>query len=248
MSLSTSKFFSRVPLRRKLVFWFIMAALLPLITAGYLSYHTISSQAEASAAREMITAAETAGKAASEFVDSRCGEILIWSRLRLVREALELAEIREEVSENLGEMVEVSGVYDAIAVVGDGGKCVATSKSELFGVDFSTKEEFVEARSGKFSVGALQKTRHSGKSDSGAGAEEWVLAIAAPIKAQDKVKGVFTAYLRWKSLEDLLTSTKVAQSGYLFVIDKDGRFIVHPDRSLYGKQMTVGTELAALGA
>ncbi|MFH0825142.1 MAG: methyl-accepting chemotaxis protein, partial [Pseudomonadota bacterium] len=100
------------------------------------------------------------------------------------------------------------------------------------------------------SVGALQKTRHSGKSDSGAeaGAEEWVLAIAAPIKAQDKVKGVFTAYLRWKSLEDLLTSTKVAQSGYLFVLDKDGRYIVHPDRSLYGKQMTDGTELAALGA
>ena len=61
--------------------------------------------------------------------------------------------------------------------------------------------------------------------------------IAAPVKIADKVAGVLIAYLRWKPLEDLLTGIRVGQTGYVFVVDRLGRFILHPDRGLYGLEL-----------
>lgn len=241
-----SKILSRVPLRTKLVFCFLVAAILPLLMAGYLSYQAIARQAEQSAAREMVTIAESAGNTATEFMDSRCSDVLIWSNLRSIREVLDLREMREEVSETLREMAEMSGVYDGIALVeADNGRCSAASRIELFDTDFAKNELFIQARDGKLVMSALERNKMVDRSDKESGG--WTLAIAAPVTVDRKTRGVLIAYLRWKSLEKLLIGTRVAQTGYVFVVDKDGRVILNPNRSLYGLELTgAGVNLAPL--
>jgi methyl-accepting chemotaxis protein len=236
-----SRVFSRVPLRRKLVFCFLVAAILPLLIAGYLSYQAIARQAEQSAVREMVSVAESASKTATEFMDSRCGDILIWSKLRAIGEVLELREIRDEVCESLREMAEVSGVYEAIVLVDTAnGKCAAASRPDWFDIDFSQNDVFSQAKTGKVAISALERNKMVEHSDKDSGG--WTLAIAVPVKVQEKVRGVLIAYLRWKSLETPLIGTKVAQSGYVSIVDKDGRTILHPNRTYYGLQLT-GKEL-----
>ncbi len=180
--------------------------------------------------------AESASKTATEFMDSRCRDVLIWSKLRFIREVLDLAEVREEVCESLREMVELSGVYEAIALVEAGsGKCAAASKPELLSIDFSQNDAFTRARQGKFEISAMGRSNIVEQIDRESGG--WTLTLAAPVKVEGKVKGVLIAYLRWKALETLLLGTKVAQSGNLFVVDKSDRVILHPEKSYYGIQL-----------
>jgi methyl-accepting chemotaxis protein len=224
---------SRLPLRTKLVLCFLLAAILPLLIAGYLSYRAVERQAEQSAVREMVTLAESASKTATEFMDSRCGDVLMWANLRSMREVLELHEMREEVSETLRDMAELSGVYQGIALVdAASGKCGAASRSEFFDIDFSGSDVFNAAKSGKLVMSAFEQSKMVEQFDKTSGG--WTLAVAAPVRVQEKVRGVLIAYLRWKSLEALLIGGRAAKSGYVFIVDKNGRIILHPNRAFYG--------------
>ena len=228
-----SKFFSRIALRSKLVCWFLLAAILPLLLAGYLSYRTIEKQANQSAARELIAIADSAGKTTNEFMDSRCGDIVIWSKFRFIKEALDLAEIREEVCDSLREMVTLSGLYEAIALVdARSGRCIAGSRPELFNEDFSKDDEFTKAKSGKLEMGSLRRVKMIEQWDKESGG--WTLVIAVPVKVQEEVRGVLMAYLRWNTLESVFFGTKPGKTGYIFVVDEGGHVILHPNRSLYG--------------
>jgi methyl-accepting chemotaxis protein len=232
-----SRLLSRFSIKTKLVFWFLIAAVLPLLVAGYLSYGAIARQADQSAAREMVALAESASKTATAFMDGRCGDLLIWSNLRFIKEALELAEIREEVCESLREMVELSGGYEAVVLVDAGtGRCAASSRPELFDMDFSQNGAFTRAKGGKLDIGALERSKIVEQIDKESGG--WTLTIAAPVKFGEQVRGVLLAFLRWNSIETPLLSTKVGQSGCVFIVDNHDRVIVHPKRSYYGLPLT----------
>ncbi len=112
---------------------------------------------------------------------------------------------------------------------------VAASSPEVTSIDFSKSKVFAEAVSGKLALGGLEQNeivRKLNKESDG-----WTFAIAAPVKVADKVSGVLIAYLRWKSLEDLITKKSIGKTGYVFIVDKFGRFILHPKRSLYGVEL-----------
>jgi methyl-accepting chemotaxis protein len=220
-------------LRSNLVFWFLLVAILPLLVAGYLSYQAIEKQAEQASQREIVALARSAGKTAMEFMESRSGDLLMWAKFRLIKEALDLAEIREEVCDSLREMVKLSGVYEAITLAdARTGRCVATSRQELFDMDFAKDDTFVQAKAGKLAISSLHHNKMVEQWDKDSGG--WTLTIAVPVKVQNEVRGVLIAYLRWKALETLFVGTKVGKSGYVFVMDANDRFIAHPNRSLYG--------------
>ena len=222
----------KLRLRSKLVLWFLIASILPLLLAGYLAYRAVNQQAEQAAFREVVTIADFASQAATEFMNSRCTEVLIRARQQLIAESLKVSEVREDVSLSLLEEVKLSGAYEFMVLVdAQTGMPVAASTPEVNSVDFSKTKVFAEAVSGKLGLGGLEQNkivRELSKESNG-----WTFAIAAPVKINDKVIGVLIGYLRWKPLEDLLTRKRVGKTGYVFVVDRLGRFIVHPDRGLY---------------
>ncbi len=104
-------------LRSKLVLWFLMASILPLIVAGILTYRTVNQQAEEAANREVVTVADFASQAATEFMNSRCTDVLIRARQQLIAESLAVSEVREDVSMSLQEEVKLSGSYEFLVLV-----------------------------------------------------------------------------------------------------------------------------------
>src|SRR5947207_7830904 len=54
--------------------------------------------------------------------------------------------------------------------------------------------------------------------------------------------GVTVAEVNLKLIWDVITGLKIGQSGYAYVVDRDGRLIAHPDISLVLRN----TDLAAL--
>ena len=78
----------KLRLRTKLVSWFLVASILPLLVAGYLAYRAVNQQAEQAAFREVVTIAGSASQAVTEFMNSRCTEVLIRARQQLIAESL----------------------------------------------------------------------------------------------------------------------------------------------------------------
>ena len=60
------------------------------------------------------------------------------------------------------------------------------------------------------------------------------VSVALPIRRleEDRVVGVLTAEINLKRLWDEMLSFKVGQSGYLYLVNGEGRLIAHPDFSL----------------
>jgi len=223
-------------LRTKLVSWFLVASILPLLVAGYLAYQAVNQQAEDAAFREVVTIAHFASQAVTEFMNSRCTEVIIRSRERLIGESLTISEVREDASLSLLDEVKLSGAYEFMVLVdAQTGMPVAASSPEVTNVDFSKSTVFAEAKSGKLGLGALEQNRIAQKVSKESNG--WTFPIAAPVKVGDKVAGVLIAYLRWKPLEELLTRIPVGKTGYVFVVDRLGRFILDTDRGLYGLEL-----------
>ena len=226
----------KLRLRTKLVSWFLVASILPLLVAGYLAYGAINRQAEQAAFRQVRTIAVFASQAVQEFINSRCTEVLIRARERLIAESLQVSEVREDVSLSLLEEVKLSGAYEFLVLAdAQTGMVIAASSPEANSVDFSKTKVFAEAKGGKLALGDLEQDKIVQKADKESNG--WTFPIAAPVKVDNKVAGVLIAYLRWKPLEDLLSRIRIGQTGYVFVVDRLGRFILHPDRGLYGHEL-----------
>ncbi|MFH1112521.1 MAG: hypothetical protein V1792_01245, partial [Pseudomonadota bacterium] len=146
------KFFKSISfggkIRNKLLVYFLLIAIIPSAIAVAISWYTVSTEAAASTAREMRTIAQSAGETLSSYMNERCSDVLVWSDLRLIKEALEVAEVREDASETLREMVKLYGAYEAVALADSNGNCVASSLPALVGNDFAKKQAFRGARQG----------------------------------------------------------------------------------------------------
>jgi methyl-accepting chemotaxis protein len=233
MKQSRFRFVSHSPLKTKIVCWILVATVVPLLVAGYLSYSTVEKQADRSARREMITLANSASTAATKFVENRCSDVVILSEFRFVTDALKSSELRQEASDSLKKMVDLSALYSGIALVdAQTGRCIAGSREELVGMDYSQDQAFAKAKMGQLDVTDLQnhKMFEQWYKDSGG----WCVCIAVPVRVQSQVSGVLLAFLRWNAIENLVLTTKIGRTGYVFVLDRLDRMIVHPNRGFYG--------------
>jgi len=64
------------------------------------------------------------------------------------------------------------------------------------------------------------------------GGDTLMTTYSTPIRHKGKVIGVVTADLNLDGLVDRIRSLKVGESGYAFIVSKDGHFIAHPNKQL----------------
>lgn len=218
-------------LRNKLMVYFVIIVGIPLALSALIGYNTIVTEAESGARREMRTYAEAAGQTLNLYMAGRVGDMTLWAEQRLVKEALEVAEVREDASEALREVVQAYGAYEAIFLVDAKGVCVASSWPALVGNDFAELAAFKGAKAGKLSIIDMHKSPIVEKIDPPSQGN--TLAIAQPVKVGGNVNGAIIGYLKWKPLEDLIAAIKIGRTGYIWVVSNKLQPIIHPSRDLY---------------
>ncbi len=224
----------RSNLRNKLLLYFVAIALIPLLISGYIGYETISNLALDSAKREMRTIAQSTAESIGVFLNDRVSDVMVWADLRLMKEAIEVAEVREDANETLREMVKSYGSYESISLVtAQKGDVVASSRATFVGQDFSASEAFKKAREGKLFIQDVHQDPRVKELDPKS--QGWTLTIGHPVKIGGVVSGVILADLKWSVVEQL-ASIPVGQTGYIFVANRDLQLIVYPteDKALYG--------------
>lgn len=222
-------------LRNKLLLYFLGIALVPFAISGYIGYNTIVTEAQESAKREMKSIAQSASGSVNVFMNDRVSDVLVWADLRLIKEALEVAEVREDASETMREMVKLYGSYEGIFLLDAKGNCVSSSWPASVGTDFSAQEGFKGAKTGKLSLVDFHTSKLVEQIDPAS--KGWTVAIAAPVKIGGNVTGVVLAYLKWAPLQAILDIIPVGKTGYVWVTTKNNKLMLHPGRHLYGEDV-----------
>jgi methyl-accepting chemotaxis protein len=228
-------------LRNKLLVAFLLLSLIPFGVASFMAYTYVTSVAENQAFQQMETLTDDAEHTVNVYMNERISDQLVWSQLRVVKEALDVAEVREDATETLKELVRYYGSYEAIMVLNDRGTCVVSSWPGFVGQSFEKDPLFTTPSKGKVHVSDFQISDRIKKvNPKGKG---YTMVFSVPIKIGGKVSGVVASYFKWSSLEELLSEFRLGKSGHVALLDKDLRYIYYPrekDPGLYLKR--VGTK------
>src|SRR5271157_4974286 len=194
-------------LRNKLLLYSLAIMIIPFAVAGILGYLTFTQQADTTAIRETTNVADSTGQIITGFMNDRINDIVVWADLRLMKEAIEVAEVREDASQALREVVKAYGSYDAFLLADSKGNCVASSWPALVATDLSANAAFKGAREGKLIVSQFEKSPIVEQIDPDS--KGWTIAISAPVKVGTNVIGVIIGYVKWSTVQELIAGIKV---------------------------------------
>lgn len=234
------RFFQRLALgrrmRNKMIFYFLVIAIVPLAITAFAAWWSITASAQESAVREMQAIAKSSSDTINEFFNERASDQLAWAELRVIKEGIEIAEIREDTAATLKEFVRAYGTYHAIALTDLAGKVLAASWPGLSGADLSALPAFKGAVAGKLQVTDPSFSKIVERIDPAS--KGWSSTLAAPVKIGDKVSGVLVSFLRWKPLQDLMHAVPVGKTGYVWVVNSKQMVVLHKDPNRYGQTVS----------
>jgi methyl-accepting chemotaxis protein len=213
-------------LRNKLMVYFLLISLIPFAIASYVGYSTLVSGAEKAVEREMKAIADSAAQTVNVYMNDRVTDTMVWADSRLMKEAVEVAELREDASLYLRESVRRYGTYEAILLLDARGNCIASSWPKAVGANFASEEAYTGAMAGKIAVHDLHVSNFVKEVDEKSRGA--TVVVGAPVVVGGKPVGTVLAYLKWAPLQDLILSIKVADSGYVWVLNSKVQLIIHP--------------------
>jgi methyl-accepting chemotaxis protein len=212
-----------------------LAVIVPLAIVGFISTYKASSALEQQA---MVTIQGGATDIAG-LVDSVLGEekkvATAYAANSLVREVGQL--VKEEGRESSADEVQklriamkemyqqLGGQYLGIFVTDSAGNLYTGERSdgsEYTGSDVSSRDYFQEAkRTGQAVVGELVISKSTG---------ELISVVCAPVFSEKKeFLGIFGMPMNASALTDIVTRKKQGETGYAYMVDREGIIISHPN-------------------
>jgi len=120
---------------------------------------------------------------------------------------------------SIGEDYEAVFLADANGVIFSDG-----NKGAYKGVSIANRPYFQAAKAGKNLVGNPVKSKITGDA---------VVPVASPVRSADgKIAGVLALIVKTDFLAEKITSVKIGETGYPFMVNKSGLVLVHPDKAL----------------
>ncbi len=217
----------------KLVVGGILVVLLPMVVLGYFAMKKSSEALNALSKEHVVGIANDLSELTEMFLSEEIKITKEISESNLLRLALEkiaadgienateeidtLNNMLARVSKDLGEDTEEIGISDAHGVL------VAGSVPETVarGVSVQDRAYFQHAKSGKTNIASPVKSRGSG---------HVVAPVCAPVFSHEgKFLGTTINLLRLSSLSQKITSKKIGETGYPFMVNEIGLTIAHPN-------------------
>lgn len=172
--------------------------------------------------------AQSTGRLIDLWVRDQTMSVIGLTEQKGVRMALrgspEAASDRQELNQQLAKMKSRLGYFEDINLVDSSGEILASSTPQIIGkVNSSDREYFKVAMSGKVYVSKVLVSRVSGKP---------VFFLSAPVQMDGGVGGIILGVVDISRFsEQFISPIRVAETGYAFILDRDGEFIAHPDIS-----------------
>ena len=214
----------------KLIVGGIVIVLLPLMVVGFFAINKASTALEAAAKHEAITIAKDLSNMTQLVLKE---EIKLAQQVSTAHATVAAATAHAAADNSAGTdiavlnkmladtMNTVGKDYESVLIVDAAGKVFADgSNGKHKGLTLSQREYFKIAKDGQANISTPIKSKISGKP---------IAPVCAPIYSADgRFLGAVITVLKIDFISEKITSVKVGETGYPFMVDKTGIIIAHP--------------------
>jgi methyl-accepting chemotaxis protein len=213
-------------LQGKLLLFFLLLSLVPLVTVSAVSFQRAKSSLQAMGHEMLSDTADGIMRTADVLINDRQDDAKAWANLPIMAESLQKKDYAA-TSNFLAKLGKEYDVYKLIMLFDAAGNLVAANDARLLSSADVEKNQashdwFKEAMKGAVHVQDV----HFSKT-----ANENVMAFSAPVKsATGQVIGVITSRMSWSIIEKIVDEEKSGQTGHAYMINKEGTIIAHPKK------------------
>jgi methyl-accepting chemotaxis protein len=124
----------------------------------------------------------------------------------------------------LNKAKEYADRFVSLNVLNQKGKVIASSESSAVGLDLSSREYTTRALEGKVFINQMVISKSTGVA---------TVVTAAPVTDNaGKVIGLCTTSMNTATVTDEMAKFKLGKTGYIWVVDRDGLVVLHPDKEI----------------
>jgi methyl-accepting chemotaxis protein len=234
-------------LQGKLLIFFLLMSLIPLALVSTIAYQKAKGSLQA-IGKEMLsdTTHRVMGKV-DVIVGNRYDDIKAWAVNDIIKDAFKTNNFTA-ANRMLHELEKQYDLYKEILLFDIAGNCVGSSDPAVFSnsnfdKNQADREWFKHAVAGQIYVHDVYFSKSI---------NELAIGFSAPVKDENgRVIGLIGSRIPWSHFERIaLEEGKVGETGYTYLVNKDGEFITHPKKEKVLKEnltKDANPELAEVG-
>ncbi len=224
----------KMTLNFKLLLGGILLVLIPTLVIGSFSIHNATDALNEAFEGELLAIAKGAADAVDVAMNAEIamakeiahGNTVIDVAMLVTQSGNKEHKEVEALSRKLSTaMKEIGSHYEIIIVTDLNGAIYADGSAGSYkGISIADRDYFKAAKDGKANIGQVIKSKKTGNP---------VVPIGVPIKSSSgEVVGVAAIVMKVDALFDKVAAIKVGETGYTYMVDKEGTFIAHPKADL----------------
>lgn len=203
----------------KLTATFLLLFLVALITLGGLNYWKAKELLFENITYNTSVLADNSSEDIGDWLEARKMELTMMSHAPIVRSGNP-----EAMVSYMAEAVKGNKVYEAIGFAVPSGSFYNSAGATG---SLAERAAFQRAVKGETVITNPIISKSTG---------HMVTAVEIPVKVEGKIVGVLYGTISMDDLAKRILELKVGQSGYAFVVQGDGLYIIHPDKEVAFKQ------------
>ena len=216
----------RISLKLKLMISFLLLISIPISVLGIVSYGMSSNALQSTIEQELTNVTNLSAEAVNATLKDVQHSIEIASENIVLANAITQAGNADAMNDSYNFMKRLkSRMADAesVFITNQQGSAVVSNDSAVPNINIADRDYFKKAMAGQLAFSDVIISKISNKP---------AVAIAQPIKSDDRVVGVLVATISFDSISKHAAELKAGKSGYAYMIDKTGMFIYHPTEDL----------------
>ncbi|BCJ88145.1 methyl-accepting chemotaxis protein [Effusibacillus dendaii] len=217
--------FRQSNLRNRLISWFLLVALVPLLVATYFIYRASSTELVKRQETSALDYAQSVSKGMNQWLETRQSEIELAAKSEPIRSLNVPSQMN-----HLKMMKEQLGVYEIIMFVSANGIATASSAENL-GTNYIDRDYFQKAMSGQTNLSSIIISRTTGNR---------IIAVASPVKNdKGEIIGVVAGTVNFEELikQSLTNLSLVGSGGYPILVDDKQQVQIYPTKEAIGKTL-----------
>lgn len=213
-------------IRTRLLFWFLIVALVPLLSTSFFIYQSSSNEIVNKEKQARLQTLERTSKGMNQWLTTQANrlESITASSSAKNGNVKELLPLFDEVKQK-------SKVYENIVYSAPTGLAKAHTKREQIGkLNLSDRDYFKKAIKGEANFSEILISKTTGNR---------IIVVALPVKTGNKITGVISAPINFEAfLKEFSKELQKQNDGHMYLVDSKKTIQFAPNENLIGKKVS----------
>jgi methyl-accepting chemotaxis protein len=212
-------------IRQKLMVWFLLVSLLPLIGTAIFTYRVNSQELIDKQTSSRIDLVSTTAQGMEQWLDNRMGELQLSAKTAIMK-----SNNPEDQTVLVKTIRNHADIYEAVFFTPGSGRATAHSEGRV-GLNVATRDYFINGMKGKSSFSEVVVSKGTGNK---------IVVLATPVKSDSgNIMGVLSASMNFQMFVDKFLGefTSSSRKGTAILVDEKGQIQAHPNKKIVGKKI-----------